>query len=192
MHGIRLGEDSHTHRPVVRDVVPGSPAEQSGVKPGLEIESINGIAVKSLDDALFDPRGSGPNIELASTDGRKFSWSADWPAKRPPERSLPVHPVQIYSAIQSGLLCLLLWSFYPFRRCDGQVMALLLTLYPIGRFLEEMIRDDEVGRFGTPFTISQLISMIVFAIAVGFWAYLWKQPTGSVLPPKLAANGAAR
>ena len=91
----------------------------------------------------------------------------------------------------AGLLCLLLWSFYPFRRCDGQVMALLLTLYPIGRFLEEMIRDDEAGKFGTPLTISQIISIVVFVIALAFWAYLRRQPTGSVLPPpatKVAAT----
>ena len=97
------------------------------------------------------------------------------PAQRP-ARSLPVHPAQIYSAIDAALLCWLLWSYYPFRRRDGEVAALMLTLHPISRFLLEIIRVDEPAVFGTDFSISQNISIVLFVLTLVGWAFLLRQP----------------
>ena len=68
-------------------------------------------------------------------------------------------PTQLYAAIDAGLLALVLWFYYPFRRRDGEVFALLITLHPISRFFLEMIRSDEPGQFGTGLTISQWLSL---------------------------------
>lgn len=100
-----------------------------------------------------------------------------------PPRSLPVHPTQLYSAIHAAALALVLWSFYPFRRRDGQVVALMMLLYPIGRFLLEMVRTDEPGRFGTSLTISQWISLMIFIGGIALWTYLRARPAKPVLPP---------
>jgi phosphatidylglycerol:prolipoprotein diacylglycerol transferase len=97
-------------------------------------------------------------------------------AVTPPPRSLPVHPTQIYSAITAALLAWVLWSFYPLRRRDGEVTALMITLYPIARFLLEMIRVDEPSVFGTGLSISQNISVGLLAIALGLWIWLIKRP----------------
>ena len=77
----------------------------------------------------------------------------------PPDavRSLAIHPTQIYSAIDGLVLLLLLSAFFPFRRRDGEVAALLMVTYPITRFLIEFLRDDE-GAFFAGLTISQNIS----------------------------------
>src|SRR5262249_31275109 len=57
--------------------------------------------------------------------------------------SLPVHPTQLYSALDGLILLLLLSAYYPLRRRDGEVMALLMVTYPITRFLIEYLRNDE-------------------------------------------------
>ncbi|MDV7390743.1 prolipoprotein diacylglyceryl transferase, partial [Arthrospira platensis SPKY1] len=93
----------------------------------------------------------------------------------------------IYSSINAALLCLLLWSYYPFRRRDGEIFAAMLVLYPLTRILLEAIRVDEGGKFGTILSISQIVSLGVIAAALVLWSYILRQPKGSVLPPQ---NGA--
>ena len=89
-----------------------------------------------------------------------------------PTSSLPVHPTQIYAAVHALLLCLLLVAFYPYRRFDGAVLALLLTTYPPARFLLEAIRNDELGFAGTSLTLSQWVSVALFLAALLLWAKL--------------------
>lgn len=86
-----------------------------------------------------------------------------------PPSSLPVHPTQVYSSLSAFLLFLVLWFYYPLRRADGQVTALMLSLYPLIRFLLEWIRTDEAGQFGTSLTISQWVSLALVASAIGLW-----------------------
>jgi phosphatidylglycerol:prolipoprotein diacylglycerol transferase len=95
-------------------------------------------------------------------------------------RTLPVHPTQIYSAINAGLLSLLLWFYWPIRRFDGEVFALMLILYSIGRFLLEIIRGDESGLLGSSLTISQWVS--VGTIVVGFALMAYVRFRGEPLP----------
>ena len=103
-------------------------------------------------------------------------WKATWTAKQLPAESLPTRPVQIYSAINAAVLCLLLIAWHPYRRRDGELILVLLTLYPITRFLLELIRTDEPGRFGTALTISQWVSLGIVSIAVVLWVTLWRRP----------------
>ena len=88
------------------------------------------------------------------------------PISELPARTGPVHATQVYSAINAALICAFLWFYYPFRRQDGEVIALMFILYPITRFLLEAIRTDEAGQFGTALTISQWVS--IGAILLGF------------------------
>jgi phosphatidylglycerol:prolipoprotein diacylglycerol transferase len=103
-----------------------------------------------------------------------------------PPRSLPVHPTQLYSAIDAGLLCWFLWSYYPYRRRDGEVAALMLTLHPISRFLLEVIRVDESAVFGTGFSISQNISILFFVLTLFGWFWLLRQPARTTSFPLAA------
>jgi phosphatidylglycerol:prolipoprotein diacylglycerol transferase len=89
-----------------------------------------------------------------------------------------VHPTQLYSSVNAALLAWLLWSFYPFRRRDGEVVALMLLLYPIARFLLEVIRVDESAVFGTGLSISQNISLVVLVAGIALWVSLCRQPAG--------------
>ena len=60
-----------------------------------------------------------------------------------PPRSLGVQPTQVYAAVNALLLCLFLLAYDPYCRRDGQLFAMLITIYPVGRFLLEIIRIDE-------------------------------------------------
>jgi phosphatidylglycerol---prolipoprotein diacylglyceryl transferase len=92
-------------------------------------------------------------------------------------KSLPVHPTQIYSTIDGLILLFLLSTYYPLRRRDGEVMALLMIAYPITRFLIERLRNDEKAiAFGM--TVSQNISILLVILGIVNWLVLQRWPKG--------------
>jgi phosphatidylglycerol:prolipoprotein diacylglycerol transferase len=121
----------------------------------------------------------------------RVPWAVSFPAGSPPwarhvheglisftaTTSCPIHPTQLYSVLDGLVLFALLTIYYPRRRRDGEVMALLMTMYPITRFLIESLRDDEPALL-VGLTLSQLISVAIFIAAVVFWLYLSRRPGG--------------
>jgi phosphatidylglycerol:prolipoprotein diacylglycerol transferase len=178
MHGFRI--DSLGNQPaVVTRVDADSPAAAAGLKAGSVIDSINGDRIKSLEQAkglIVDAFNAQKELRLTLVSGQSLK-IAPVP---PPPRSRPVHPTQLYSAIDAALLGWLLWAWYPFRRRDGEVIALMLTIHPITRFLLEVIRTDEPAVFGTGMSISQNISLVLLVFAAGLWWYIERQPRGLV------------
>ena len=69
---------------------------------------------------------------------------------------------------------------------DGEVILLLLTIYPISRFLLETIRIDEDPIFGTGLSISQNVSIGIFILAVLAWPLLLRQQANVQARPELA------
>src|SRR5437763_276455 len=57
-------------------------------------------------------------------------------------RTLGLYPTQPYEVVSMVLLFLLLLAYEPFRRHDGQVMAVLMMGYALHRYLNEILRDD--------------------------------------------------
>jgi phosphatidylglycerol:prolipoprotein diacylglycerol transferase len=89
--------------------------------------------------------------------------------------SLPVHPTQIYSVIDGLLLCALTLAYFPIRKRDGEVMALLMVTYPVSRILIEYLRSDE-RVFFAGMTISQNISVGLFCFGLAYWYRLSRWP----------------
>jgi phosphatidylglycerol---prolipoprotein diacylglyceryl transferase len=129
----------------------------------------------SLPWAVRFPQKSSPWVDHVD-----HGWIAETAS-----RSLPIHPTQLYSAIDGFLLLALLTAYYPLRKRDGEVMALLMVVYPVSRFLIERLRDDD-GVFLLGMTISQAISVAIFAAGVAFWAWLRSRD-----PKPLPASGLA-
>lgn len=83
---------------------------------------------------------------------------------------VPLLPTQLISSGLDFLHCLVL--LYAAKRCryDGQVSALYLIFYSIGRFGLEYLRGDLVrGSVGT-FSTSQFISVFILAVGVILFA----------------------
>lgn len=131
--------------------------------------------VCSLPWAVTFPQGSVPFESLVS---RGYLSPAEG-------RSLPLHPTQIYDSINALTLALLTWGCYPFRRRDGEIVAMGWIIYPVNRFLIEFLRSDEPGRFGTSLTISQWVSIFLFVSGASFYLWVRSRPSGrQTLMPK--------
>ncbi len=175
----------------VRQVHPGSPAEAHGIQPGDRIERIDlpddvwlraikqsGTVFSSLDrTSIIVQREAAPLIVI--------------PVSQLPDVTRPIWPTQLFSAVNAFLLCSLLWIYYPFRRADGELMALVLILYSVSRYFEELIRIDEPGAFGTNLTIGQWVSVICFvggvALFIGLRAAARREAVTSERLPAIEA-----
>ncbi len=95
------------------------------------------------------------------------------------QSSMPLHPTQIYSSLDALILAFLTITYFRYRSRDGEVLALGMLTYPITRFCIEYLRGDEMGQFGTGFTISQLVSLGIFGTGLVFAFWLSHRPRQS-------------
>jgi len=131
--------------------------------------------------AIQFPKGSVPWMELAERGLLKPDANNVMPAF-----TMPLHPTQIYSSIDGFMLCTILWNLYPLRIRNGQLLAIGCMMYSVTRFLIEIIRNDEPGRFGTSLTISQWYSMGIFVI--GTTLLVWLLRNGKPATQSLASS----
>jgi phosphatidylglycerol---prolipoprotein diacylglyceryl transferase len=82
------------------------------------------------------------------------------------------HPTQLYESVFNLLVYGLLLWFFPRRKQNGQVLALYLLTYPVGRFLLEFVRGDERLHW-LELDVAQEISLGLFVIGVALWFGLW-------------------
>ncbi len=169
--------------PVVGLVEPGSAADRAGLERGDVIQTVNGRVVDSfgaLADALDPPRPRGNNeLDLTVKRGDDTLNLSFRPL------TLGLHPTQAYESISMALLLFLLLAYYPFRRHDGELFAIFLMLYPLHRFLNEMLRADNEKLPFDQLTLSQNGSILVFAIGMVFFLWLRRLPTQNQPAKKL-------
>jgi phosphatidylglycerol:prolipoprotein diacylglycerol transferase len=89
-----------------------------------------------------------------------------------------LHPAQLYASVDGALLAFLLSVVFYRRKRHGIVLALFLMLYPIMRVFEEIIRMDN-PRDTAGLTISQFVSVLIFATGVGLFLILRRLPLRS-------------
>jgi phosphatidylglycerol:prolipoprotein diacylglycerol transferase len=88
---------------------------------------------------------------------------------------LPRHPSQLYeSALEGGVLFLILWFLKDRKLPDGGLLALFLSLYGIFRFFVELFRepDPQLGFILGPFTMGQTLSAFMIIGGMLLLAYL--------------------
>jgi phosphatidylglycerol:prolipoprotein diacylglycerol transferase len=98
-------------------------------------------------------------------------------------RSPFVHPTQLYSSVNAILLSGLLSAVFYQRKRHGVVIGLVFVLYPIGRFIIELIRTDN-PHDALGLTISQFVSVGMFAAGLVYLFVIFK------FLPKRASAGA--
>ena len=170
--GVSGPFDESLHEVEVESVKQNGLAAKYGIQAGEKIRIF--LSHEQQDDMQLRLRAAKSsqeqmnlNLQVISDSGARITI----PVAELPDRSLRTHPTQLYSAANAFLLCAFLWFYYPWRRNDGEVFALMMILYAIGRFLLELIRTDEAGQFGTAFTISQWISFA--GLSMGFLLLLY-------------------
>ncbi|MGB8510944.1 MAG: prolipoprotein diacylglyceryl transferase [Pyrinomonadaceae bacterium] len=104
--------------------------------------------------------------------------------------SLPVHPTQLYEAFYALLLFLFLTWYRKRQKFDGELFALLFALYPLGRFVNEIFRDDERGIiFGI--SLPQFFSLVSIVIAVSFLLAKNQRWRAAVTASGVSSSGAS-
>ena len=172
---------------VVGRVEPGSAAAAQGLQAGDVIVRADDRAIgapEDLDQYLSNfgswPRGKNDLTLTVRTGDQppRTMTLVPW--------TLRLHPTQLYESVSMVLLFLLLSAYYPFRRHDGQVMALMMIGYAMHRYVNELLRADE-----RPEGFEAWSSIILFAAGVALWLWLWRLPAQYRLQAKTAAQAPA-
>lgn len=115
-------------------------------------------------------------------------WGVSFPAGSPAARhhsdlfligggdaSLPVHPAQLYAVGANWAIAGVMYWWYKTRRhFDGECFWIFAMLYALGRFLVELLRDDERGEyFGV--STSQGIGVLLVLLSIFMLSRLWKR-----------------
>ncbi len=108
---------------------------------------------------------------------RDLATPAEWKVARE-TRSLPVHPAQVYAIVNALILASLLAAIFRLRTREGQVFAWLLILYPITRFMLEIIRDDTPNGLMT-LTVAQMKCVGLVALGAALLVALRRLPARS-------------
>ncbi len=148
-------------------------ADRPEVHLAIKLEPRSFSVSDTFQDRVFtNPKRGDNNLMLS------VKHEGEDEAKALPEftpRGIKLYPTQLYETISAGLLTLLLLAYTPFRRHDGEVFALFWILYPLHRFLNEMLRNDtDPVAFGL--TLSQNGSIIVFGVGVVMLILLRRMP----------------
>lgn len=162
-----------TDKGVVTSVSPSSWAQNNGVQPQA---AFGGVQARLVDGPTPNNPLAYPKFEaVVNLDGK----IRVIPSSELPERAIPVHPSQIYASI--GGLILFLWtmSLSSLLPKTGLLFSLGLIAYGFVRILEELIRVDEAGQFGTSLSIATWISLAGILGGIVLLIYLRFQPASN-------------
>lgn len=84
---------------------------------------------------------------------------------------IQVHPTFLYESLWNlGLLCFMLW-YRKRKKFDGEMLAVYLLGYGLGRFWIEGLRTDQLILFGTGIPVSQALSLVLAVAAAAVLVY---------------------
>ena len=181
-------------------VAPQSLAYDAGLRDGDLIVKVNDSAVE---DKTIEVNGRTEHLTpLRALDHCLVYWprgekqlrltvkhaGADAEEELPPfvPRTLGLYPTQLYEVVSMFLMFLVLTAYYPLRRHDGQVIAVLMVGYGIHRYLNELLRDDP-----RPKGLESYTSVFLVVAGMALWLYLQTRPAQYRTPAKEGATEVA-
>ncbi len=103
-------------------------------------------------------------------------------------RGVPLHPTQLYLSALAFTIFLVGRALYKKRRFDGQVTALVLMMYAVGRSVVELFRGDLDRGFVLespfPLSTSQFVSFWGFTLGMFLWWWASRRPAVPWPPPE--------
>lgn len=88
---------------------------------------------------------------------------------------IPLHPTQLYEAIGEFAIFLILIILIKRQTFRGELFWTYVVLYSILRFFVELYRGDAArGMLTSDLSIAQVISVLMFFVAIGFMTFLRK------------------
>jgi phosphatidylglycerol:prolipoprotein diacylglycerol transferase len=164
-HGYQTVNGFLLDGPLVSAVEPGTPAAEAGLKVGDIIVKVNGKDFARAGD--IDPSEGGLYLTVL-----RGADTVQLPVFNP--TSIGLTPTQPFETISMIFLLFFMLSYYPYKRRDGELLVILLLVYAVHRFLNEMLRTDvDAGWFGM--TLSQNISIAIFATGVVLAIVVWRR-----------------
>lgn len=143
------------------------------------------------------PRYKNPDyLEAMLRHAAKFG-SSDFPSLTRTQHSQPVHPAQLYSALNAFLIAAVCYAYFTLPHAAGRAFALMLMLKGTSRFLLEMLRvEPPVLGAGSghleslpPLSLSMVISVGLVVLGTILWLVFGKlAPEPEVLPAGLPAS----
>ncbi|MCJ7544302.1 MAG: prolipoprotein diacylglyceryl transferase [Phycisphaerae bacterium] len=123
-------------------------------------------------DADRDGRLSDQERAAANAYLQEDLWalaSAQW--------SAPVKPAQLLSMIGALVVAAILHGFYRLRWREGQVFALMAMVYPVIRFFEEALRDENLHDLSRGQLTHNQVTVLIMAVAgLAMWLGLRRLP----------------
>jgi phosphatidylglycerol:prolipoprotein diacylglycerol transferase len=174
--GIHTSGNSDPNSRIER-VDPSSWAAGRSIRPGQFMDSLefHSLPPRSAGDMLALPELEGS----IAIDRNEFRLQPeDFPRK-----SLRVHPAQIYASISAFLLFLWSSSIPTWHLRSGLVFGSGLIAYGTLRVLEEIIRVDEAGQFGTQLSIAQWISILGITSGILMIIMAFRRPSNVAISP---------
>jgi len=171
-------KSTHGRDSTIDAVDPGSWAQRNGIAPGQILDSIQVGQVPQVPSlqAQAMREHAPPELEgLVRTDRVRTV------VRELPNRSLPVHPSQIYASITGFLLCFWSLTIPRWVQRPGLVFGSGWLAYGVLRFLEEIVRVDEGGQFGTELSIAQWVSIVGILFGGILTVYSWSGSSKSQL-----------
>lgn len=162
----------------IRNVEPKSWADIQQIHAGQNLVEVREIVID----------GPSPAMPLAhpmfEANVRVDAQSFRVPKASVRSTSQPVHPSQVYAAISALILCG--WTFLLAENTKrfGVVFGSGLVAYGVLRIIEEIIRVDEAGQFGTALSIAQWIS--IGGICLGIFLIVWANVRNQSPQPTMA------
>jgi len=93
-----------------------------------------------------------------------------------------IHPTQLYDALNTLIIFIVLQWVYKKRSFPGQVIALYLMMYAVGRFIVELYRGDRVREFVIDPYLSTSQFIALLSVSIGAALYWWSRRSAKTTP----------